>query len=67
MQVLKVARDLTSVGLVHRFAQSLRLPARRGEKGADNIGTGHIARVPLSTFRCFHPGEDRKGGKFGPN
>jgi len=43
MQVLKMTRDLTSVGLVHRFVWSF--PAKR--ERADNIGTGHIVRVPL--------------------
>jgi len=56
MQVLKMARDLTSVGLMHRFARSLG--SLYEGKRADNIGTGHIARVPLLMFRCFHPDDD---------
>lgn len=65
MQVLKVARDLTSVRLVHHFARSVvKVPCER----ADNIGTGHIARVPLPTFLDVStPVRIRRVPGFGPN
>lgn len=68
VQVLKVTRDLTSVGLVHRFVRSLRFPAKR--RGLIILARD-ILRVSPSyfsvTFQCFHPDDDQKGGKFGLN
>lgn len=63
---LKVARDLTSVGLVHHRAWSLRSTVRGRRPIILARGILHKISPFFYPRWCFHPDGDGEGGRFSP-